>query len=387
MSKYVVKAGDTLSGIASQYGTTYQELAKINNIANPNMISVGQTLNLSGNASGSSKSSGSGQGLSSQAQKYQQVTNELKQYEQNAQNQLGQYQADREKIYQSNLEQGGQIIDKSVGQQIEAYEREQQKMDADLEKQSRSQYREYQKNINPYGAQEEGIQEMGLAHSGFAETTRARAFNSYQVAVSDMYNKTQEISADFNMKMNEARAQGDIQRAQLLIQENERRLADVQYEHTMQQKISEIRLQIAESERNFRYQVEHDQRIYELQQRQFELDKQIAQWNKTHQDLSRAISSAGSRSGGMSEYERLTEDKSTKKDTSGEAEANSGGSFDRSKAVLTDITEKNGKTFYVYTHKTSNGSKQWVEEGPARSKEPIISSKITDPFKKAGLLK
>jgi lysozyme len=45
---YTVKAGDTLSGIASKYGTTYQELAKINNIENPNLIHVGQVLKING---------------------------------------------------------------------------------------------------------------------------------------------------------------------------------------------------------------------------------------------------------------------------------------------------------------------------------------------------
>ena len=44
---YVVKQGDTLSGIASRYNTTYQELAKINNIANPNLITVGQKIKIS----------------------------------------------------------------------------------------------------------------------------------------------------------------------------------------------------------------------------------------------------------------------------------------------------------------------------------------------------
>ena len=34
---YIVKTGDTLSGIAQKYGTTYQELARINNISNPNI--------------------------------------------------------------------------------------------------------------------------------------------------------------------------------------------------------------------------------------------------------------------------------------------------------------------------------------------------------------
>lgn len=41
---YVVKRGDTLSGIASKYGTTYQRLAQINGIANPNRIYIGQKI-------------------------------------------------------------------------------------------------------------------------------------------------------------------------------------------------------------------------------------------------------------------------------------------------------------------------------------------------------
>lgn len=41
---YIVKKGDTLSGIASKYNTTYQHLAEINNIKNPNLICVGQRI-------------------------------------------------------------------------------------------------------------------------------------------------------------------------------------------------------------------------------------------------------------------------------------------------------------------------------------------------------
>lgn len=41
---YTVKSGDTLSGIASKYGTTYQRLAQMNGIANPNKIYVGQRI-------------------------------------------------------------------------------------------------------------------------------------------------------------------------------------------------------------------------------------------------------------------------------------------------------------------------------------------------------
>lgn len=41
---YIVKPGDTLSGIAEKYNTTYQELAKTNNIENPNLIYPGQKI-------------------------------------------------------------------------------------------------------------------------------------------------------------------------------------------------------------------------------------------------------------------------------------------------------------------------------------------------------
>ena len=43
---YIVKKGDTLSAIASKYGTTYQELAKLNRIANPDHINIGQIIRL-----------------------------------------------------------------------------------------------------------------------------------------------------------------------------------------------------------------------------------------------------------------------------------------------------------------------------------------------------
>lgn len=41
---YTVQSGDTLSGIASKYGTTYQNLASMNNISNPNLIYTGQKI-------------------------------------------------------------------------------------------------------------------------------------------------------------------------------------------------------------------------------------------------------------------------------------------------------------------------------------------------------
>ena len=43
---YVVKEGDTLSSIAIKYGTTYDSIAKLNGITNPNLIYPGQVLKI-----------------------------------------------------------------------------------------------------------------------------------------------------------------------------------------------------------------------------------------------------------------------------------------------------------------------------------------------------
>ena len=43
---YTVQSGDTLSGIAAKYGTTWQVLAAKNGLANPNLIYPGQTLTI-----------------------------------------------------------------------------------------------------------------------------------------------------------------------------------------------------------------------------------------------------------------------------------------------------------------------------------------------------
>lgn len=57
---YTVRSGDTLSGIAQRYNTTYQAIAEKNGISNPNLIYPGQRLLISGKYASSSGTSGSG---------------------------------------------------------------------------------------------------------------------------------------------------------------------------------------------------------------------------------------------------------------------------------------------------------------------------------------
>lgn len=61
---YTVQSGDTLSGIASRYGTSTSTLASINGISNPNWIYQGQVLRISGGSSAQSYTVRSGDTLS-----------------------------------------------------------------------------------------------------------------------------------------------------------------------------------------------------------------------------------------------------------------------------------------------------------------------------------
>lgn len=74
---YIVQSGDTLSGIAARYGTTWQELAAINRLNDPNMIFPGQQIVIRGSANASNSGGGEeyytiqpGDNLSSIAARY-----------------------------------------------------------------------------------------------------------------------------------------------------------------------------------------------------------------------------------------------------------------------------------------------------------------------------
>lgn len=47
-NRYTVRSGDTLSAIGARFGVPYMDIARANNIANPNLIHVGQQLTIPG---------------------------------------------------------------------------------------------------------------------------------------------------------------------------------------------------------------------------------------------------------------------------------------------------------------------------------------------------
>lgn len=59
-TSYTVVSGDTLSGIANRFGVSVSDLVSANGITDPNLIYVGQTIQVPGGASGSGGGGGAG---------------------------------------------------------------------------------------------------------------------------------------------------------------------------------------------------------------------------------------------------------------------------------------------------------------------------------------
>lgn len=77
MSTYTVRSGDTLSAIASRYGTTVSKLQSLNGISNANFIRVGQKLKVSGSVAATYYTVKYGDTVSSIAYRYGTSTNNI----------------------------------------------------------------------------------------------------------------------------------------------------------------------------------------------------------------------------------------------------------------------------------------------------------------------
>ena len=204
---YTIQKGDTLSGIAQRQGTTVNELLKLNpNITNPNLIHTGNQLNLASQPQMAQTAQPVNQ--PSYANQYEQ---QLAQVQQNQQQQDLWFQEQR-RIQEAD-------INRNLEYQTGVIEQQKERADQDLVKEGTAAQVDYLKSLNPYGVDREQQVQMGLGNTGYSESTRTQHYNTMQNRVSTALNTTQQIKADFDNKINEARLGGDRDRAQLALEE------------------------------------------------------------------------------------------------------------------------------------------------------------------------
>lgn len=111
-----------------------------------------------------------------------------------------------------------EIVDSQTQLSVDKLNREKEKIDKETNKVTSGLYTDYQKQINPYGVEAERQAKVGLANSGYSETSRVNLYNNYQKNVTDTLNNSRSLKADFDMQINEAMQTGNITKAQNALQ-------------------------------------------------------------------------------------------------------------------------------------------------------------------------
>lgn len=135
--------------------------------------------------------------------------------------------ADLETKYANNIDQQNDLLNQSEkiqNEQINAntqqtlaeIERQRGYTQQDFNKEARGAYQDYQKLINPYGIQAENIFSSGLGNSGYSETSKLNAYNTYQNRYATARESTDRLMEDFNNQMTEAQLEGNREKPKLL---------------------------------------------------------------------------------------------------------------------------------------------------------------------------
>lgn len=149
---------------------------------------------------------------------YNQMIDQSDSYYNNLQNQVQDYAKTQSEIQQQNTDFA---IDK-INQQKDWAEQ-------DYKKEQKAAYTDYQKQINPYGAEAERVAQMGLANSGYSESSRVAMYNTYQNryatardsfnrAVQNYDNGIKEAMLSNNAKLAEISAQAQQKALELSLQ-------------------------------------------------------------------------------------------------------------------------------------------------------------------------
>ena len=131
----------------------------------------------------------------------------LFQNNQNLYNQQNAYAEQYEQTQNDALDKQLAFYEQKINQQKEVA---QQNRDTEA-KRAKNDYFNY---VNPYGVQAESMASGGLLNSGVSETAKLGGYNTYQNRLASANKALQDAITQYDMDMNEARLNNDVQKAQ-----------------------------------------------------------------------------------------------------------------------------------------------------------------------------
>lgn len=190
------------------------------------------------------------------------------------------------------------LINQQTQMQVDELNREKEKLNKETQKTTSGLYSSWQKQANQYGAGMEQLAQQGLANSGYAESTKTALYNTYQKSVTDTLNNANELKADYDFKIQQARQNGSVQQAQAaldlysqrlqlltqnyelrqnreqyLYQQERDRVADKQWQKSFDEQVRQNELENQWRQKEFDYQQQRDAVADKQWQQQFNASK------------------------------------------------------------------------------------------------------------------
>lgn len=193
--------------------------------------------------------------------------------------------AELEQKYSNNMTQQNDLLNQQntiQNQQIDANtnqalsEIEQQKKYAQQEfnKEARGAYQDYQKAINPYGVQAENMFSNGLGNSGYSETSKLNAFNTYQNRYATARQSTDRMMDEFNNEMAQARLEGNREKAEVALNKLQTQMDNLWNQLSLDTSLTQNKVGYNQWLKEFEYQKDQDALANALAREQFEYQKQ-----------------------------------------------------------------------------------------------------------------
>lgn len=171
-----------------------------------------------------------------------------------------------------SLQKQNDIINRQTQMQVDSLARQKEDIDKEAIQQNKAIYQDYRKASNPFGVQAENLASQGLGNSGYAETTQARLYNTYQNNITATLNNARDLKADVDFQINQARQNGDITLAQNALE---------LYKQKMQLLSEEYDLR--NNREQFLYQKSQDALAQSNWQQEFDYNRSVADRNYNYQ--------------------------------------------------------------------------------------------------------
>lgn len=207
--------------------------------------------------------------------------------------------ADLETKYANNINQQNDLLNQSEkiqNEQINAntqqtlaeIERQRGYTQQDFNKEARGAYQDYQKLINPYGVQAENIFSNGLENSGYSETSKLNAYNTYQNRYATARESTDRLMEDFNNQMAQAQLEGNREKAQVALNKLQTQMSNLWQQMNFDSDLAGKKVTYNQWLDEFNYQKQQDEIANAFAREQFEYQKQQDSINNYYKNSSYA---------------------------------------------------------------------------------------------------